>query len=126
MVAFEREIYMNTRKTGTEYEVLAEQYLKKQGINIIEKNYQNRAGEIDLIGRDQEYLIFFEVKYRKNQKTGNPAEAVTYQKQKKICRVADYYRLTHGIGEFSAIRYDVVAICGEEIAWHQNAFSHIY
>lgn len=117
---------MNTRKTGTEYEVLAEQYLKKQGINIIEKNYRSRNGEIDLIGRDSEYLIFFEVKYRKNQKTGNPEEAVTYQKQKKICRVADYYRLTHGIGEFSAIRYDVVAICGEEIIWHRNAFSHIY
>ena len=117
---------MNTRKTGMEYEVLAEQYLKKQGIAIVEKNYRNRAGEIDLIGRDEEYLIFFEVKYRKNQKIGNPAEAVTYQKQRKICRVADYYRLTHGIGEFSPIRYDVVAICGEEIVWYRNAFSHIY
>ena len=117
---------MNTRKAGAEYEALAEQYLKKQGIEIIEKNYRNRKGEIDLIGRDQEYLIFFEVKYRKSEKTGNPAEAVTFYKQKKICQVADYYRLIHGISEFSAIRYDVIAICGDEITWYQNAFSHIY
>ena len=78
---------MNTRRTGIEYEALAEQYLTRQGIRIFEKNYRNRAGEIDLIGRDNEYLIFFEVKYRKTQRAGNPAEAVTYQKQKKICRV---------------------------------------
>lgn len=117
---------MNTRKTGMEYELLAETYLKKQGVTIVEKNYRNRKGEIDLIGRDGEYLVFFEVKYRKNQKAGNPAEAVTYQKQKKICQVADFYRLTYGIGEFCAIRYDVVAICGQEIIWYRNAFSHIY
>ncbi len=117
---------MNTRKTGAEYEPLAEAYLKRQGIRILEKNYRNRKGEIDLIGRDQEYLIFFEVKYRKSLHSGSPAEAVNFQKQRKICQVADYYRLTHGIGEFCAIRYDVIAICGREITWYQNAFSHIY
>lgn len=117
---------MNTRKTGAEYEELAADYLKQQGIRILERNYRNRIGEIDLIGRDKEYLIFFEVKYRKNLKTGSPAEAVTAAKQKKICRVADYYRLTHGIGEFCAVRYDVISICNMEITWYQNAFSHIY
>lgn len=117
---------MNTRKTGTEYEEKAAAYLQEQGIKIIEKNYRNRIGEIDLIGRDNEYLIFFEVKYRKSLKSGNPAEAVTYGKQKKICKVADYYRLTHGIGEFCAIRYDVIAICDNEITWYKNAFSHVY
>lgn len=117
---------MNTRKTGTEYEEKAAEYLGKQGVRILEKNYRNRNGEIDLIGRDKEYLIFFEVKYRKSMKAGAPAEAVTFYKQKKICQVADYYRLTHGIGEFCAVRYDVISICGEEITWYQNAFSHIY
>lgn len=117
---------MNTRKTGTAYEEKAAEYLGKQGVRILEKNYRNRNGEIDLIGRDKEYLIFFEVKYRKSMKAGAPAEAVTFYKQKKICQVADYYRLTHGIGEFCAVRYDVISICGEEITWYQNAFSHIY
>lgn len=117
---------MNTRKTGARQEEIAADYLKKQGICILEKNFRNRNGEIDLVGRDQEYLIFFEVKYRKSLKTGTPADAVTFCKQKKICHVADYYRLTHGIGEFCAVRYDVVSICGEEIIWYRNAFSHIY
>lgn len=117
---------MNTRKTGTEYEEKAAKYLGKQGVRILEKNYRNRNGEIDLIGRDKEYLIFIEVKYRKSMKAGAPAEAVTFYKQKKICQVADYYRLTHGIGEFCSVRYDVISIFGEEITWYQNAFSHIY
>ena len=117
---------MNTRTKGAEYEEMAAEYLKRQGIRILEKNYRNRIGEIDLIGRDEEYLIFFEVKYRRSMNTGAPAEAVTYPKQKKICKVADYYRLTHGIGEFCAIRYDVISICDKEITWFQNAFSHIY
>lgn len=117
---------MNTRKTGAAYEEMAAEYLRKQGIKILEKNYRNRNGEIDLIGRDSEYLIFFEVKYRKSLKNGTPAEAVTFSKQKKICQVADYYRLTHGIGEFCAVRYDVISICDKEITWYQNAFSHFY
>lgn len=117
---------MNTRKLGKEYEEKAAEFLCSQGVQILEYNYRNRIGEIDLIGRDGEYLVFFEIKYRRNDFKGNPAEAVTYKKQKTICKVADYYRIIHQIGEFTAIRYDVVAICGEKITWYQNAFAHIY
>ena len=117
---------MNTRKTGAKYERVAAEYLQQQGVNILEYNYRNRRGEIDLIGRDGEYTVFFEVKYRRTDRNGVPAEAVNFGKQKTICRVADYYRMTHGMGEFSAVRYDVVAIEGEKITWYKNAFSHIY
>ncbi|MBO5144418.1 MAG: YraN family protein [Lachnospiraceae bacterium] len=117
---------MNTRKTGTEYEQLAVRYLQKQGVRILECNYRNRKGEIDLIGRDGEYTVFFEVKYRKDSSRGYPTEAVNYRKRKTICSVADYYRMIHHMGEFTPIRYDVIAICGEEIVWYQNAFAHIY
>ena len=117
---------MNTRKKGAEYEQVAAGYLQGHGVKILECNYRNRRGEIDLIGKDGEYTVFFEVKYRKNDRKGAPAEAVNFTKQKTICRVADYYRMTHGMGEFSAVRYDVVAIEGEEIMWYKNAFSHIY
>lgn len=117
---------MNTRKKGTEYEQVAAGYLQRQGVNILEYNYRSRRGEIDLIGRDGEYTVFFEVKYRTNDRKGAPAEAVNFAKQKTICRVADYYRMTHGMGEFSAVRYDVIAIEGETITWYKNAFSHIY
>lgn len=117
---------MNTRKKGTEYEQVAVGYLESYGVKILERNYRNRRGEIDLIGKDGEYTVFFEVKYRKNDRKGAPAEAVNFRKQKTICRVADYYRMTHGMGEFSAVRYDVVAIEGDKITWYKNAFAHIY
>ena len=117
---------MNTREKGTEYEKIAAKFLQNHGVIISEYNYRNRQGEIDIIGKDGEYSVFFEIKYRKNDASGQPAEAVDYRKQRKICKVADYYRMMHQIGEFSPVRYDVVAICGTEITWYQNAFAHIY
>ena len=117
---------MNTRKKGEEYERIAAEYLKDNGVVILECNYRNRKGEIDMVGRDGEYTVFFEVKYRKDSAAGYPVEAVNYGKQRPICKVADYYRMIHHIGEFSPVRYDVVAICGAEISWYKNAFEHIY
>ncbi len=117
---------MNTREKGTEYEHIAANYLQNHGVIISECNYRSRQGEIDIIGKDGEYTVFFEVKYRKNGANGQPAEAVNYKKQRKICKVADHYRMIHQIGEFSPVRYDIVAICGTEITWYQNAFAHIY
>lgn len=117
---------MNTRKKGDTYEQIAIEYLQRQGVEILEHNYRNRRGEIDLIGRDGEYTVFFEVKYRKDHSRGYPAEAVNYGKQRIICRVADYYRMNHHMGDFTPVRYDVVSICGRQITWYRNAFEHIY
>lgn len=117
---------MNTRKKGAAYEQKAAAYLRSQGVAIAEYNYRDRRGEIDLIGRDGEYLVFFEVKYRRDDAKGSPEEAVGYRKQKNICLVADHYRMIHQIGESTPMRYDVVAICGERLTWHKNAFEHIY
>ena len=117
---------MNTRKTGAEYEQAAIDYLQNHGMTIVEHNYINLRREIDIIGQDGEYTVFVEVKYRRDTSAGDPAEAVNYGKQRKICRVADYYRMVHHMGDFTPVRYDVVAICGEDIMWYQNAFEHIY
>ena len=68
---------MNKRKIGNTYEQMAAEYLQNAGVKIVEKNYRNRQGEIDLIGFDGECLVFFEVKYRKNASKGAPVEAVT-------------------------------------------------
>lgn len=117
---------MNTRKKGAAYEQVAIEYLQSQGMAILEHNYRNRKGEIDIIGRDGEYIVFIEVKYRRDTSKGDPVEAVDYGKQRTICKVADYYRMMHHMGDFSPVRYDVIAICGEDIMWYQNAFEHIY
>lgn len=117
---------MNTRKVGRDKEELAAAHLEKQGVIIQDRSYRCRSGEIDLIGKDQEYLVFFEVKYRHNAEKGHPEEAVGPSKQRQICRVADYYRCVKHISLETAVRYDVVAIEGEQIRWVKNAFPHHY
>lgn len=117
---------MNRRTVGTQAEDKAAEYLQSCGVQILERNYRNRSGEIDMIGMHDGYLVFVEVKYRTSQKKGNPEEAVGIAKQKNICKVADYYRCTHRVPLSTAVRYDVVAVLGEEIRWYRNAFPHMY
>lgn len=117
---------MNTRQKGTEKEQLAADYLKAQGMRIVERNFRGRQGEIDIIGYHEDYLVFTEVKYRKDNRSGSAADAVDLRKQKQICKVADYYRYLHKLGMNTKVRYDVLAIQGEEIRWIRNAFPHIY
>ena len=106
---------------------MAADYLEKQGMRILERNFRNgKTGEIDIIGRDGKYLVFVEVKYRSGSDKGNAAEAVTAAKQRTICKVADYYRYVHHYDEETWVRYDVVAIQGEKLVWIPNAFPHHY
>ncbi len=102
------------------------EYLKENGMVILEHNYRVRFGEIDLICQDGEYLVFVEVKYRSSTAMGTALSAVNYKKQRQICKVADYYRMSHHLGENTNIRYDVLAIQQEDIIWLKNAFLHIY
>ncbi len=115
---------MDKRSVGAAGESLAAEYLAARGMQILERNFKSRRGEVDLIGRHEGYLVFVEVKYRSGGTSGDPAEAVDRRKQQRICRAADYYRYLHRTGEDVPVRYDVVAIRGEEIRWLQNAFPH--
>ncbi len=117
---------MNKRATGADREQRAAEYLESLGMKIVERNYRSRQGEIDIIGYHEGYLVFVEVKYRSSAGKGYAAEAVNAGKQRKICRVADYYRYVHKLGADTAVRYDVVAMQGDGIEWLQNAFPHIY
>ena len=116
---------MNKRQTGGLYEAKAAAWLEEQGLVIVARNFRCRFGEIDLIARHQDYLVFVEVKYRKSAAAGHPAEAVTFAKQKTICKVAEYYCMMHDVEADQAVRYDVVGICGVDIDWYPNAFDHI-
>ena len=116
---------MNRREIGTAYEEAAAVFLEGKGVRILEKNFRCREGEIDLIGRDGEYLVFFEVKYRKNADAGFPAEAVGIAKQKKICRAAKYYLYRKHWGESVPVRFDVIALCAERVNWNQKAVDYM-
>lgn len=123
-----REAHVNKRKTGSRYEVLAARYLEKKGYLILRQNFRCRAGEIDLIARDQtegqECLVFTEVKYRKNGAAGLPEEAVNANKRRRISRAADYFRVQYRIPMDVPCRFDVIAIEGERLRHHINAFEY--
>lgn len=120
----------NLRSEGNAGERIAGLFLEQHGVRILERNFRSgRQGEIDLIGFDQDTLVFFEVKLRRSERCGTPEAAVTYSKQKTICRTADYYRFLHRISENCPIRFDVVAIRrsganGAAVHWIRNAFPY--
>ena len=84
---------MNKRAVGTAYEKLAGEYLRQQGYEILEYNFRCRMGEVDIVAKDGEYLVFVEVKYRSSGRSGSPLEAVDRRKQRIISKVASYYCL---------------------------------
>ena len=76
---------------GAAGEVLAARFLREKGYNLIAGNYRTRLGEIDIIAKDGDYIVFVEVKTRSEQALYAPREAVTFQKQQKIIRSAALY-----------------------------------
>ena len=101
----------------------AVRYLEKMGYTILERNYRLRIGEVDIIARDEEYLVFIEVKTRRSTTFGSPFEAVDTRKQQRIFKVASAY-----VGEKDIpVRFDVVAVYlnGQDIRVEilKNAFT---
>jgi putative endonuclease len=113
---------INKRQLGSAYESLAAEYLRQQGYEILEQNYRNRQGEIDIVAKEGETLCFVEVKFRSGGEYGKAAEAVNRKKQHTIVRVAQYYLMRHGYDEWTPCRFDVVAIDNEEISLIRNAY----
>lgn len=117
----------NNRAVGTQYEQQVGQYLEKKGYEIICYNYRCKLGEIDIIAKQKEILVFIEVKYRKNFSMGNPLEAVTVKKQKIISKCANYYMMCHYKYDISC-RFDVIGVMGTlnqtEITHIENAFEY--
>lgn len=113
---------MNKRAVGAQYETMAADYLRGQGMRILARNYRLRSGEIDLIARDGNTIVFVEVKYRTDERQGNPLEAVSVSKQRTIVRTAQHYLLLNGYREDTPCRFDVVGIEGERIIHIPNAF----
>lgn len=90
-------------------EKLAASFLRKKGYKVIEKNFQCRLGEIDIVALDGDTLVFVEVKTRVGRKFGLPEESVRVRKLQAIEKVGDYFRLLHPETP-EAQRIDVVAV----------------
>ena len=112
---------MNTKILGTKGEVLAKDFLKKKGYKIIEVNFSNQIGEIDIIAKQGETIVFVEVKTRSSNKFGLPSAAVGFHKQNKIRSVAlSYLKSTKNLE--TQARFDVIEASENEIRHIENAF----
>lgn len=96
-------------ETGKLGEDLACKYLESQGYKVIERNFEARQGEIDIIAIDKCELVFLEVKTRTNIKYGNPAEAVHKIKQKHLLKTVEYYLYSRNL-EDEFVRIDVIEV----------------
>ena len=115
-----------SKTLGAIGEELAYHYLSRQGYKILLRNYTSPLGEIDLIAKEKGSLVFVEVKTRKTDVMGSPAEAVTAEKRHQLIKNAKYYINRYGIHDVPC-RFDVVSILmpeGEEakIELIENAF----
>ncbi len=102
-------------------ELEATEYLKDKKYKIIEINYKNKLGEIDIIAKQKNVLVFVEVKSRNTFAFGRPSEAVDQNKQRKIKNVATLYMLQNHI-ENKPIRFDVIEVVDKYINHIENAF----
>lgn len=108
---------------GKHFELMAEQRLQSAGLQPLWRNYRCRGGEIDLIMRQGQTLIFVEVRYRADRRHGGAAASITRTKQQRVQLAARHYLQQHGLNEAQqACRFDVVVFEGNTSEWIQNAF----
>lgn len=99
----------NKRKTGNYGEDLACKFLEERGFKIVERNYFYGHGEIDIITKDGDELVFVEVKYRTNDEYGPPELSISKGKQRLVRRTAEAYLYENGIKD-QKCRIDLIAI----------------
>lgn len=114
---------------GKKGESIAARYLKKNGYSILEQNYRTKLGEIDIIAKDKDALVFVEVKSRTSGRFGSPKLGMTTKKQRQISMVALYYLKITKQSNVKA-RFDVVVISPDDGSLRtkiiKNAFELAY
>jgi len=116
-----------SRGTGARYEQLALDHLRSVGLELVERNFHCRLGEIDLVMRDDDCLIFVEVRYRSSNRFAPAAHTVNGKKQARIARAAAMFLGQHPGMSHCTVRFDVVAFddpvtsrCA--LQWTRDAF----
>ena len=112
-------------RLGRDGEKVAAALLRRAGFELLDRNWRQGRLELDMVCRESGVLVFVEVKYRRDDKMGNPKEAVDRKKQKKISMTASYY-LMRKCGRMDIpCRFDVAAVLGEQIEVVKNAFEYL-
>ena len=119
------DIISNYEK-GRQAEQMALEFLKKNKLKLVDRNYRTNHGEIDLIMHDGNHLIFVEVRSRKRNSLVSPAETIDNNKRLRIIRASQRYLLENRKISWNSCRFDVVTITGNkkqnDIEWIKNAF----
>ncbi|MBZ9538456.1 YraN family protein [Modicisalibacter tunisiensis] len=112
------------RERGARLERAAEGWLQARGLAPVARNQHARGGELDLVMRDGEVLVFVEVRHRADARHGHPLETITAGKQRRLVQAARFYLHRHGLS--CPCRFDVVGITGTppelEYTWIRAAF----
>lgn len=114
---------LSRKQTGDAWELKARRWLEGKGLRFVAANVRGRGGEIDLIMKDGQTIVFVEVRYRQSSRFGGAAASVTLAKQQKLLQTAHLWLARHN-GSFGTVdcRFDVVAFTGNAIDWLKNAF----
>lgn len=121
-----RNAYWRSRK-GLRFEELALQYLQSQGLQLLQRNFRCKLGEIDLVMRHGETIAFVEVRFRQSRSHGGALATITRSKQLKLLRTARYFLLCHPELQQWVCRLDVIGIEPDAhgrpaFCWIRNAF----
>ncbi len=112
--------------TGRTAEAFTCSYLQDQGLTLLARNYRSPFGEIDLVMRDNATLVFIEVRQRRSEEFGTPAETVDTRKQARLRATAAHYLQHRPRESQKPCRFDIVAITddtrGQRIEWLRDAF----
>jgi putative endonuclease len=119
-------VLRNPLTIGRSGEQSAERFLCRKGMAVVARNYRCPQGEIDLVMRDGDTLVFVEVRQRASTAYGSPLETVSAAKQRKLTAAAQHFLLSQKISSRQALRFDVIGIvsgdAGETMDWIANAF----
>lgn len=117
---------MTTRGTGDAFERHALTQLQSAGLRLLARNFNTRFGELDLVMRDGEAVVFVEVRYRRARGFGGSAASIGADKREKLTHAAQLFLQAHPALSSLPCRFDVVAFDGDErspkMEWHRAAF----
>lgn len=118
-----------TVKLGAEAEQAAADFLISQGLTIVARNAASRRGEIDIVARDGDVLVFAEVRLRANRRFGSGADSVDVRKQQRLIKAANHYLVRHHGAQPPPCRFDVLSLAPApeqsppyRVEWVQDAF----
>lgn len=114
-----KNIKFENYNKGKQGEEMALEYLVKKGLELVEKNYENKLGEIDLVMIDKNWLVFVEVKYKTDDYLGLPEEMINKNKLYRIRKIAESYVFLNK-PEQDKYRIDAVCILGNQIKHYEN------